>query len=240
MKKKDSSFILWERFSNWNKLVRVVAFVLKISKHWLSLIKKNQNTYQTRIFLDDLVKSKYFIIKRVQQEKFTRELAMIKQNLPLPNSKILPLQPFIRNKLLHVGGRLKHSFLPEELKHSIILPKDHHVTKLTIEFIHKSNHHFARYYLVSLTREKYWIVSCKSVCREVINVCLYCKRLRVKPQLQLTSDLPEALSAVFDTPFTHTGASYFGSITIKRGKRTKRSKHMNRQKVWCRFYMLNV
>ena len=80
--------------------MNLVAFVLKISKHWLSLIKKNQNTYQTRIFLDDLVKSKYFIIKRVQQDKFTRELTMIKQNLPLPNSKILPLQPFIRNELL--------------------------------------------------------------------------------------------------------------------------------------------
>ena len=32
--KKDSSFILLEPFSNWNKLVRVVGLVLKISKHW--------------------------------------------------------------------------------------------------------------------------------------------------------------------------------------------------------------
>ena len=102
----DSSFILWEGFSNLNKLV------LKISKHWLSLIKKNQNTYQTRIFLDDLVKSKYFIIKGVQQDKFARDFTMIKQNLPLYNSKSLPLQPFIRYDLLYVGGRLKHSFFP--------------------------------------------------------------------------------------------------------------------------------
>ena len=93
--KKDSSCILWERFSNWNKLVRVVALVLKNSKHWLSLMQKNESTYQTRICLEDLVKSKYFIIKKVQQDKFARELTMIKQSLPLHNRKILPLQPFI-------------------------------------------------------------------------------------------------------------------------------------------------
>ena len=43
--KKDSIFILWKRFSKWNKLVRVAALVLKISKHWLSLKKKNQSAY---------------------------------------------------------------------------------------------------------------------------------------------------------------------------------------------------
>ena len=74
-KKKNSSFIFWEQFINWNKLVRVVALVVKMSKYWLSLIKKNQSTYQTRIFLDDIVKSKYFIIKSVQQDKFAREFS---------------------------------------------------------------------------------------------------------------------------------------------------------------------
>ena len=161
------------------------------------------------------MKSKYFILKRVQQDKFSRELTLIKQNLPLHNSKILPLQPFIRNERFHVGGRLKHNFLPEESKHPIILPKDHYITKLIVEFHHKSNHHCGRDHLVSLTRENYWIVSCKSVCREVVNVCLYCKRQRVKPQQQLVSDLPEAQSAVSDPPYTHTGVDYSAQLPSK-------------------------
>ena len=74
IQKKNSSFIFWEQFINRNKVL-VVALVVKISKHWLSLIKKNQSTYQTRIFLDDIVKSKYFIIKSVQQDKFAREFS---------------------------------------------------------------------------------------------------------------------------------------------------------------------
>ena len=52
-----------ETIFNWNKLIRVAPLVLKISKHWLSSIKKNQSTYQARIFLDHLVKNQYFTIK---------------------------------------------------------------------------------------------------------------------------------------------------------------------------------
>ena len=37
------------------------------------------------------------------------------------------------------------------------------------------------------------------------------------------SDLPEAQSAVFDPPITHTGVDYFGPITIKRWKRSRKS-----------------
>ena len=134
------------------------------------------------------MKSKCFIHKRVQQDKFARELTLIKQNLPLLyNSRYSPLQPLIRNEPLHVGGRLKHSLLPEEPEHRIILPKEHHFTKLILEFIHKSSHYCGRGHLVFLIREKYWIVSCKSVCREVVSVCLYCKRQRVRKSNNLCS-----------------------------------------------------
>ena len=132
-------------------------------------------------------------------------MSLLKQNLSLHNSKILPLQLFIKNEFLHLGGRLKHSFFIRGVETPNILPKDHHVTKLIVEFIHKSNNQCSWYHLVSLTREKYWIVSCKSVCRELVNVCLYWKRQRVKLQQQLMFNLPEAWSVFFDPPFTHRG-----------------------------------
>ena len=37
------------------------------------------------------------------------------------------------------------------------------------------------------------------------------------------SDFPDAQSAVFDPPFTHSGVDYFSPITIKRGKWTRAS-----------------
>ena len=37
-------------------------------------------------------------------------------------SKDLPLQSFITNELLHVGGRLKHSFLKQVSSFSVAIP----------------------------------------------------------------------------------------------------------------------
>ena len=150
-------------------------------------------------------------------------MTLLKHNLPLHNSKILPLQPFIRNKLLHVGGRLKYSFLPEESKHPIILPKDHHVTKLIAEFIYKSNHHCGRDHLASSTREKYWIASCKSVCREVV------KHLKHDEQC-LTHHLPtQELIILAQLP-----------LKGENGPEQAQEQSMVKEKVWCRFYMPNV
>ena len=227
---------MWKRFSKWNKPVRVVALVLKISKHWLSLKKKNQSTYQTEIFIDDLVKNKYFIIKMVQQDKLARGLTMIK--LPLHKSIIFyRCNHLSETSSFMLEGDWNLASYPRSQSTQLFFPKTIKLKILIVEFIRKSNHHCGRDHLVSLTRERYWIVLCKSVFREVINVCLYCKRQRVKLQEQLMSDLSEAQSAGFNPPFTHTVVDYFNYH--QKGK-TDQSKHRNRQKVKCSFYMLNV
>lgn len=56
-------------------------------------------------------------------------------------------------------------------------------------------------------------VKCKSVCRNVVNVSLYSKKQRAKPQKQLMSDLFEVQ---FYPPFTHTGVDCFSPIITKR------------------------
>ena len=43
-------------------------------------------------------------------------------------SPIYRLDPFVDNGLLRVGGRLRNAEIPEESKHTIILPRKSHVT----------------------------------------------------------------------------------------------------------------
>jgi len=50
---------------------------------------------------------------------------------------LLCLAPFIDQEgVLRVGGRLRHSSFTNDKKHPILLPKQHHITKLIAKYLH--------------------------------------------------------------------------------------------------------
>ena len=80
-----------------------------------------------------------------QQRRFSAELKILtaikvgtKCYVPFPkSSKINQLDPFLNNDGMKcIGWRLKRSFLNEELKLPIILPKEERVAKLIIQDCH--------------------------------------------------------------------------------------------------------
>ena len=93
------------------------------------------------------------------------EIKHIRNNSPLPNdsSKLEQLNPIISENVLKVNCRLKHSNLPTELKHPIILPSDHHITQIIIRDIHENSLHSGRDHTLAISREHYWIINVKSV-----------------------------------------------------------------------------
>ena len=60
------------------------------------------------------------------------------------NSKLLPLQPFMSDELIRVGGRLFNSYLPLPSKHQVIIDKTHALASLLITYIHERNFHCGR------------------------------------------------------------------------------------------------
>ena len=48
------------------------------------------------------------------------------------SSSVFSLDPVLIDGVLRVGGRLRHALLPQDAKHQIILPKNHHVTNTII------------------------------------------------------------------------------------------------------------
>ena len=70
----------------------------------------------------------------------------------------MEMSPFgYSDGILRVGGRLEMSNLPYDAKHPIILPKQHHISKLVIAHIH--NHNFGVNFTLAELRQKYWIVN---------------------------------------------------------------------------------
>jgi len=82
------------------------------------------------------------LIRIVQSEEFEADIKdlKLKENVP-KNSRLINLNPYIdKNGVLRVGGRLKRSQLPEEIKHPIILPSSYHITRLIIYVTNTKKH----------------------------------------------------------------------------------------------------
>jgi len=215
--------ISWQNYSSWIKLIRYVSCIKLVVRRWLNVKRKVFPQIQRKVTSEIFNASVTVVLKLIQMESFSNELSILLCNSSLKsNNKMLPLNPIINNDLIKVGGRLNRSRdLPESSKHQIILPTYHYVTQLIIKYIHESNHHCGRDQTLSFVRLNYWIINAKSVIRKVLSDCLYCKRLRVKPNPQFMSSLPLERLAIHQPPFTHTGIDYFGPILIKKHRKTR-------------------
>jgi len=94
----------------------------------------------------------------VQQISYTQEMKdlMEQQQEVASSSSIKTLHPFIDQEgLLRVGGRLQQSILSYQAMHQMILPPDHHFTKLVVSTEHIRLHHAGPQILTATLREKY-------------------------------------------------------------------------------------
>jgi len=68
------------------------------------------------------------------------------------------LNPFVKDGIIRAGGRLAKASLTLDQKYPIILPSNHHFTRLVIEHHHYKNGHVGMGLTWSALRQKYWII----------------------------------------------------------------------------------
>lgn len=118
------------RFSVWKTLLKVVAKIIRLFKR--------PRCHTNVVAVKEREGAAKAVIKLVQQQAFNKEITLLEAGESLPSSSSLWwLDPFLKEGLLLVGGRLKHSSFSEEFKHLLILPKDSHVTQLIISYCHQ-------------------------------------------------------------------------------------------------------
>jgi hypothetical protein len=96
----------------------------------------------------------------------------------------------------------------------MILPPNHHFTKLVISAEHSRLHHTGPQLLTASLREKYWIPRIRSMVKTVIHHCLACYRLKVQASQQLMAELPSPRVQP-SRPFLTTGIDYAGPILLR-------------------------
>jgi hypothetical protein len=224
---------LFARFSSWQKLKRVVGWIIKAQVAFRrrhrdieavipgqvvdpeadinSELENDKNAYLT---LKDLKVAELAII-RYEQDRY------LNQDFKSKGAGIHKLDPFKdETGMIRVGGRLARSSAPVETKHPILLPKDSVVTKLILEEVHRVMGHVGRNAVLSKLRQQYWVARATKIIGTMISKCVVCRRYRAKVCEQKMAELPIQRLTGGEKAFTRSGMDYFGPLEIKRGRNT--------------------
>ncbi|XP_015121522.1 uncharacterized protein LOC107044229 [Diachasma alloeum] len=214
---------IYARFSNFERFVRVVAYILR----W----KNPQAPRNHPLSVEEIYEAEYRIFMMVQRERFPIELRKLLTNqsseglVPscLRGTPFDQLHPFVDDKgILRVGGRLKRSELSYNQKRSILLPSKHPVTDMIIRQVHYSKLHARIQSTLHAIRTKFWILNGKDQIRQLVRQCVECTRQKPKSVHAQMADLPRA--RLNEAPaFSRTGVDFFGPILIKEKKDRNRS-----------------
>lgn len=201
---------LLERFSDYDKLLRVTAYMQKFLK---GITRKIVNK---RISVSDLKEARKLWVQVIQKQEFALEIKALGDGENLPTkSRLLSLNPFLdADNILRVGGRLKQSLLNYNQKHPIILPQKCQFTTLLIQRTHEMSLHGGTQLVLTLLRHEFWIINARNSIRFEILKCITCFRCRAQSGEQQMGNLPWNRITP-SLPFETTGLDFTGAINVK-------------------------
>ena len=89
------------------------------------------------------------------------------------------LNPVLFEGVLRVGGRLTKEQIEFALKHPIILPTSHHVTRNIVEEHHKAVGHSGMSHTWWPLRQRYWILKGSATVCKILGSCILCKKIAI-------------------------------------------------------------
>ncbi len=104
-----------------------------------------------------------------------------------------------------MGGRLCDASAPNSVKHPVIIPKEHHLTKLLIADCHEKMAHQGKGLTINEIRSRgFWITGVNRTVASFVRQCVRCRKLRRPTEEQKMANLPsERIDP--SPPFTYSG-----------------------------------
>ena len=207
----------WQRYSSYEKLLRIVAFILRI------LPRFSGNRTKTGAITDpvELESAEQKLFFLVQSETFPNETKNLLKTCSLSKPSVIKdFSPFIGpNGLLRAQGRTKHlEIVNFDVKHPILLDSRHPAVRLFLEHLHEKHCHQGVEYLRALIQQKFAIVKLRTTLRTIQTRCVTCRKRKAETLTPIMADLPKERLAFSSRPFTNTGLDYFGPfyVSVKR------------------------
>lgn len=216
-------YALAQRISSWEKLLHIIAYVLKFARPKSKIEPRS---------IQGLVAAEKDLLRAIQAVHFAEVKKLIKAGKLLPK-KLQSLAVFLDEEgILRIGGRLSQADLPFEAKHPVLLPKRDHIVDLIIQHQHIRNCHTGAGLLMSIIRQRYWILDARTVIRSKLRKCNTCFKVNPTHPTPLMADLP-ACRVSECRVFAHTGIDYAGPLRVTLSRR--RGQHS--QKAWVALFV---
>lgn len=145
------------------------------------MLKYKQSFEKQVLTTEDLAKAETELICLCQKGKYAEELKALLDGKGhvRKDSHIFKLDPYLKDGVLRVGGRLSRSAMPLDARHPAILHKDDWIAKLILRHIHEETGHSGRNYILARLRQKFWIPKACSAIQRMISEFSTCRRLHV-------------------------------------------------------------
>lgn len=212
---------LLKRYSNLNKLVRVIAYILRFVQNCKDKVnsrKAHIDTYSYPQYLTvvELRNARHICIRISQELAFPKEIEILRNQGVIHNSSILKqLVPFLdSDNILRVTGRLHNASISAERRTPIILSAKCNFTSLIVQEAHLHALHGGPQLTLNILSYKYWIIGAKNLVKKVIRKCLTCYKHSCSPLPQLMGQLPSARVRP-GKPFRCSGVDYAGPVILK-------------------------
>ena len=224
--------VLIGHFSSFYRLKRAVAWLRRFIgvikdgsfRRWCTRrrgLRRRESSGERALAVSDLRAAERAVLRYVQRSSIP-EFPDRGDDGPVSvrkSSVLSQLHPAMMDGLLVVGGRLSRSdSVSEEMKHPVILPRRHHVTRLVIRDAHEKVGHEGRDHTFWEVRKRYWIVGAGPEVRRVIRSCVTCRRVNARPQQQLMAELPQERVSAETPAFYSVMLDVFGPIIVKAGR----------------------
>ncbi|XP_025194768.1 uncharacterized protein LOC112594280 [Melanaphis sacchari] len=183
---KSSISDLLARYSKLDKILRILAYVLRLRK----LRSSGLNSFTVNA--GELMHALSALIYFTQHTVYHNEIQRLTKGLHIISKDLRRLDLFIDpSGLVRVGGRLTNANLPYAHKHPVLLPSSHPLTNLLIDHHHVRLCHPGAHTLQTHLQQDYWIQSARRVIRSRLRLCIPCFKTQSKSVELKMATLPK-------------------------------------------------
>lgn len=211
----DLTLFPFERFSQYNRMKRAVAFMLR----FIHNIRNKNERRSGHLSVGELNTSEKTLARWSQMESCPTEYQLLDSANKCTKGNLGRLNLFLdKDKMIRVGGRLGNSdeFSYNKM-HPILVSSKHYFTKLLFRHEHLQLLHVGNQALLYHLREIWWPLGGRNLARYVVNSCVKCTRMKGKILTPYMGNLPkERITPSY--PFNRCGVDYAGPVLILNRK----------------------